>query len=80
MQLPDEWNVKQEEVSAMRQVQLAIAKSDKAAVFNQKDVDDHPKIDTSLHHLQKFKAIESLLQSAKRDISKRDHSNDKWSL
>jgi hypothetical protein len=69
LQLPDERNVKQEEVIAIHQVQLAIAKIDKAAVLDRKDVDDHPKIDTSLQHLGKFRAIESLLQSAKRDIS-----------
>lgn len=69
LQLPDERNVKQEEVIAMHEIQLAIAKIDKAAVLDQKDVDNHPKIDTSLQHLQKFKAIESLLRSAKRDIS-----------
>jgi hypothetical protein len=68
LQLPDEGNVKQEEVVAMHQVQLAIAKIDRAAVLDQKDVDDHPKIDRSLRHFGKFKAIESLLQSAKRDI------------
>lgn len=69
LQLPDERNVKQEETIAAREVHAAISEIDRAAVLDRKDVDDNPSIDTSLSHLGKFREIERLLQSAKRDIS-----------
>ncbi|GAC1493390.1 MAG: hypothetical protein NVS2B14_06510 [Chamaesiphon sp.] len=61
--------MKQEENIAAREVHTAILEIDRASVLDRKDVDDHPPIDTSLRHLGKFKEIERLLQSAKRDIS-----------
>ena len=69
LRLPDERNVKQEENIAAREVHAAILEIDRAAVLDRKDVDDNPQIDTFLSHLGKFREIERLLQSAKRDIS-----------
>ncbi len=80
LQLPDERNVKQEETMAAREVHAAILEIDQAAALDRKDIDDNPRIDTSLRHLGKFRELERLLQSAKRDISLEEdnHTANGW--
>ncbi len=75
LQLPDERNVKAEENVAAREIHAAIREIDRASVLDRKDVDDHPAIDTSLAHEGKFREIERLVQSARRDTSLEEDNN-----
>lgn len=66
---PDEPNVVREEKYATLLISAAIKEIDIAAVLDRKDVDDNPRVDSSLKHLNKFQTVYKLLRSAERDIS-----------
>lgn len=72
---PEESNVTQENKIAEQKVHNAIHEIDKAAILDRKDIDDHPTIDTSLTHLDKFRAIYKLLRRAESDISKEEDNS-----
>ncbi|MBD2196861.1 MULTISPECIES: hypothetical protein [Calothrix] len=75
LQQRDETNVEQETKLAYQQVHLAIQEIDKAAVLDKKDLQDNPNVDTSVKHLDKFRAIYKLLRSAEKDISEQEDTN-----
>jgi len=72
MQQPDEGNVEAQLRNAVTAVNNAIKEIDNAAKLDHKDMDDHPKVDTSLKCLGKFHEIFRLLRAAKIDIDQEE--------
>jgi len=68
----DEANVMRDLRAAGHEVRDAIHEIDQAAVLDRKDLDDHPRVDTNLHGMGKFRAAAQLLWSAKRDLMKEE--------
>ena len=72
MQQPDEANVEAQFRSAVNSVNNAIGEIDRAAKLDHKDMDDHPKVDTNLKCVGKFREILRLLRAAKIDIDQEE--------
>jgi hypothetical protein len=72
MQQPDEGNVEAQLRNAVTAVNKAIGEIDNAAKLDHKDMDDHPKVDTSLKCLNKFHEIFRLLHAAQTDIDQEE--------
>lgn len=68
----DEENVMRDLRAAGREVRDAIGEIDRAAVLDRKDLDDHPRVDTNLRGMGKFRAAAQLLWSAKRDLMREE--------
>jgi hypothetical protein len=74
MQQPDEANVEAQLRNAVGAVNQAIGEIDRAAFLDKKDLDDHPRVDTNLKCLGKFREIFRLLRAAQTDINQEEDS------
>jgi hypothetical protein len=72
MRLPDEPNVMRDMDAASGLVERAIHELDLAAMFDRKDIDDHPPIDTRMGRGGRFREVLRLLDSARNDISQEE--------
>jgi hypothetical protein len=72
MRIPDEPNVMRDMQSASALVERAIHELDVAAMFDRRDLDDNPPIDTRLGRGSRFREILRLLDSARNDISREE--------
>jgi hypothetical protein len=72
MRVREEPNVTRNLRKADREVDAAIQEIDRAAIIDRKDMDDHPRIDTSLDRRGRFEKIVALLRSARADIDREE--------
>jgi tetratricopeptide (TPR) repeat protein len=72
MRLPDEPNVMRDMQEASGMVERAIHELDLAAMFDRKDLDDNPPVDTHLGRGGRFREILRLLASARGDIEQEE--------
>src|SRR5580658_7499864 len=72
MRVPEEPNVMRDMQAASDLVERAIHELDVAAMFDRKDIDDHPSVDTHLGRGSRFREILRLLGSARKDISEEE--------
>src|SRR5271155_2499001 len=70
MRIPEESNANRDMAAAADFTERAIRELDNAALFDRKDLDDHPPIDTHLGRGRRFQEILRLLDSAPRDIER----------
>ena len=73
MRLPEEPNVMRDMREASDMVERAIHEIDLAAMFDRRDIDDNPPVDTHLGRGGRFREILRLLDSARGDI---EHEED----
>jgi hypothetical protein len=73
MRIPDEPNVNRDMAAAVDFTEHAIHELDTAAMFDRKDIDEHPRIDTHLGRGGRFREMLRLLDSARHDI---EHEED----
>jgi hypothetical protein len=73
MRIPDEPNVNRDMAAAADFTERAIHELDAAAMFDRKDIDEHPPIDTRLGRGGRFREMLRLLDSARHDI---EHEED----
>jgi hypothetical protein len=69
MRIPDQPNVMRDMAAAADLVERAIRELDAAAMFDRKDLDDHPSVDTRMGRGSRFREVLRLLGSARNDIS-----------
>jgi hypothetical protein len=72
MRVPDEPNVMRDMQEATGMVERAIHELDIAAMFDRKDLDDNPRVDTHLGRGSRFREILRLLGSARADIDQEE--------
>jgi tetratricopeptide (TPR) repeat protein len=72
MRIPDEPNVNRDMAIAVDFTERAIRELDAAAMFDRKDLDDHPPIDARLGRGSRFREILRLLDSARHDIEREE--------
>jgi hypothetical protein len=72
MRIPDEPNVNRDMAAAIDSTERAIHELDVAAMFDRKDIDEHPRIDTRLGRGSRFREILRLLDSARHDIEREE--------
>jgi hypothetical protein len=72
MRVREEPNVTRPLAEASREVEAAIREIDRAAVLDHKDMDDHPRIDSSLNRHDRFAKIVALLRSARVDMGREE--------
>jgi tetratricopeptide (TPR) repeat protein len=72
MRVPDEPNVMRDMQEATGMVERAIHELDVAAMFDRKDLDDNPPVDTHLGRGSRFREILRLLGSARNDIDQEE--------
>src|SRR5580704_915182 len=68
MRIPEEPNVMRDMQTASGLVERAIGELDAAAMFDRKDLDDRPPVDTRMGRGSRFREILRLLGSARNDI------------
>jgi hypothetical protein len=73
MRIPDEPNVNRDMAVALDYTDRAIHELDAAAMFDRKDIEEHPPIDTRMGRGGRFREILRLLDSARHDI---EHEED----
>jgi hypothetical protein len=73
MRIPDEPNVNRDMALAADHTERAIRELDAAAMFDRKDIDEHPPIDTHMGRGSRFQEILRLLDKARHDI---EHEED----
>jgi hypothetical protein len=54
------------------EIEAAIHEIDVASVIDRKDLEDHPRVDTSLDRSGRFRKMMALLDSARRDIGQEE--------
>lgn len=72
MRLPDEPNVMRDMDAASGLVERAIHELDLAAMFDRRDIDDHPSIDTRMGRGGRFREVLRLIDSAHNDIAQEE--------
>jgi len=72
MRLPEEQNVMRDMDAASGLVERAIHELDLAAMFDRKDIDDHPPIDDHMGRGGRFREVLRLLDSARNDIAQEE--------
>ncbi len=72
MRLRDEPNVNRDMEAAIGFTERAIHELDTAAMFDRKDIDERPPIDTRLGRGSRFREILRLLDSARQDIEREE--------
>jgi hypothetical protein len=72
LRVHDELNVTRRLEQADREVEAAIHEIDRAALIDRKDIEDHPRIDTSLDRRGRFEKIVALLRSARADLAREE--------
>lgn len=74
MRIPDEPNVMRDMQAASGFVERAIRELDAAAMFDRRDIDDNPPVDTHIGRGSRYREILRLLESARRDIAEEEDS------
>jgi hypothetical protein len=72
MRVREEPNVARNLRDADREVEAAIREIDRAAILDHRDLDDHPRFDTSLERRGRFEKIVALLRSARADLAREE--------
>jgi hypothetical protein len=72
MRIPDEPNVNRDMAAAADFTEHAIHELDAAAMFDRKDIDEHPPIDTHIGRGGRFREMLRLLDSARHDIEREE--------
>jgi len=72
MRIPDEPNVNRDMAVAADFTERAIRELDAAAMFDRKDIDEHPPIDTRMGRGGRFREMLRLLDSARHDIEREE--------
>lgn len=72
MRIPDEPSVNRDMGVAADMVERAIRELDAAAMFDRRDIDDHPPVDTRMGRGGRFREILRLLDAAREDISREE--------
>ena len=72
MRIPDEPNVNRDMAMAIDFTERAIRELDAAAMFDRKDIDDHPPVDVRMGRGSRFQEILRLLESARRDVEREE--------
>jgi hypothetical protein len=72
MRVPDEPNVMRDMQEGAGMVERAIHELDVAAMFDRKDLDENPPVDTHLGRGSRFREILRLLGSARNDIDREE--------
>jgi hypothetical protein len=72
MRIPDEPNVNRDMAVAADFTERAIHELDAAAMFDRKDIDEHPPIDTHMGRGGRFREMLRLLDSARHDIDREE--------
>ena len=72
MRIPDEPNVMRDMREASDMTERAIHELDLAAMFDRKDLDDNPPVDTHLGRGSRFREILRLLSAARADIEQEE--------
>src|SRR5580704_7930223 len=72
MRVPEEPNVMRDMQAASVLVERAIRELDAAAMFDRKDIDDNPRVDTHMGRGSRFREITRLLGSARNDIAQEE--------
>src|SRR5580658_9814384 len=72
MRIPEEPNVMRDMQTASGLVERAIGELDAAAMFDRKDLDDRPPVDSRMGRGSRFREILRLLGSARNDISQEE--------
>jgi hypothetical protein len=72
MLIPDEPNVMRDMQAAADRVERAIRELDTASMWDRKDIDDNPPVDTRLGRGSRFREILRLLGSARNDIAQEE--------
>jgi hypothetical protein len=72
MRVPEEPNVMRDMQTAAGLVERAIHELDAAAMFDHKDIDDNPRVDTHIGRGSRFREILRLLGSARKDIAQEE--------
>jgi len=72
MQIPDEPNVMRDMQAAAGLVERAIHELDNAAMWDRRDLDDNPPVDTHLGRGSRFREILRLLGAARADIAQEE--------
>jgi len=72
MRLPDEPNVMRDMRDAAALVDRAIREIDIAAMFDRRDIDDNPPVDTRMGRGGRFREILRLLDNAKADLAREE--------
>jgi hypothetical protein len=72
MRVHDEPNVMRHAHDVDAEIDLAIREIDRAAVIDRKDMEEHPRIDTSLDRPGRFRKVMALLTSSRRDIAEEE--------
>ena len=72
MRLPDEPNVMRDMQTASDLVERAIRELDNAAMWDRREIDDNPPIDTHLGRGSRFREILRLLGAARGDIAQEE--------
>jgi hypothetical protein len=74
LRVRDEFNVMRHVRAVDREVDMAVAEIDRAAIIDRKDMEDHPPIDTSLDRPGRFRKAMALLVSARADLAREEDS------
>ncbi len=72
LRVREEPNVTRHLRRADEQIEAAIREADRAAMLDRKDIDDHPRVDTSLDRRGRFRKVMALLRSAREDIGREE--------
>ncbi len=72
MRVPEEPNVARDMAAAAEFTEHAIHELDTAAMFDRKDIDEHPHIDVHMGRGGRFREILRLLDSARHDIEREE--------
>jgi hypothetical protein len=72
MRVSEEPNVTRRLVEADREAEAAIHEIDRAAVIDQKDLEDHPRVDAFPDRRRRFGRIVVLLRSARGDLGREE--------
>jgi len=72
MRLPDEPNVMRDMQAASDLVERAIHEIDLAAMFDRRDLDEHPPVDSRLGRGSRYREVLRLLDSARADIGREE--------
>jgi hypothetical protein len=74
MRLPEAPNVMRDMDAASGLVERAIHELDLAAMFDRRDIDDHPSIDTRMGRGGRFREVLRLIDSAHNDIAQEENN------
>jgi hypothetical protein len=72
MRIPDEPNVTRDMNAGADMLERAIRELDAAAMFDRRDIDDHPPVDTRMGRGGRFREILRLIDAARDDISREE--------